>query len=96
MLKRSVNGFFRHRQQVVHLGEATGLTLESRLDSAGAGRKVRRQYLYLDGPPDRVLLNDPSKLYLDHRKLGKILHEATHLPYREVTDGIETAALAGN
>ena len=87
-LRRNVSGIFRHRRQTVDLGDIIDITLESQLQSTGT-KNLRRQHLYLNGRHERYLINSSAKVNLDHREVGKILHEVTRLPYRELRDGKE-------
>ena len=86
LLTRDVSGVFRNTKQVIDLCEITGIGVETKLEASGTGR-IRRQYLYLYKSGGSYLLNSPAKVYLDHRKLGKALSEATSIPYRERADG---------
>jgi hypothetical protein len=80
VLKRSVNGVFRRKKQEVDLSDVKAIVLEVKL---ARGRK--RQHLYMYGSEKKHILNSPSKLYINHGKLGKLLSEATRIPY-EVQD----------
>ena len=80
VLTRRVSGVFRNREQVIDLRGIEGIGLEVRPDARGT-RRIRRQYLYMYGGGARHLLNDPAKVYLDHGKLGRLLQEATRIPY---------------
>jgi hypothetical protein len=84
VLKRSVSGVFRHSEQVVDLSGIEAIELESRVDEVGL-RRLRRQYLYVSGRAGKYLLNSPAKVYLNHAKLGRALHEATRIPFQEQT-----------
>ncbi len=85
VLTRTVSGVFRRRAQVIDLRAAECIGVERRLDERGLSRR-RRQYLYLYGGGGKFLLNSPAKLYLDHGKLGRVLGEVTHIPYRGQRD----------
>lgn len=78
MLTRSVNGVFRRKKQVIDLSDIKAIVLEVKLDVRGK----RRQYLYMYGSEKKHLLNSPSKVYLNHGKLGRTLSEATRIPYQ--------------
>lgn len=81
VLRRTVSGVFRQKQQVVDLREMEGIRLEMKL-TKNATRSRRHPYLYLYGSGKEFLLNSPAKVYLDHSKLGKILSEVTGIPYQ--------------
>jgi hypothetical protein len=76
-LKRTVSGLFRRKEETIDLGAISGIGVEKRPDSRGR----RHQYLYLYGNGEKFLVNSPAKMYLDHGKMGKILNEATLIPY---------------
>ena len=78
VLTRSVRGVFRTQEQVIDLREVQSISLEIKRDVRGR----RRQYLYLNGSKEKFLINSPSKLYLNHDKLGRLLNEATRIPYQ--------------
>ena len=82
VLKRSVNGVFRRKKQEIDLSDIKAIVMEVKL--AAGGRK-RQQHLYMYGSEKKHILNSPSKLYINHGKLGKLLSEATRIPY-EVQD----------
>lgn len=88
VLTRTVSGVFRYRRQTVDLGDIINISLESMMQSVGT-KNLRRLQLYMNGRHGKVLLNSPAKVNLDHREAGRILHEATQLPYRELYDGRE-------
>ena len=78
VLTRSVSGVFRNSKQVIDLSgiERIGLELKP-------GARVRRhQYLYMYGSGEKFLLNSPSKVYIDHAKLGRLLSEVTLIPFQ--------------
>lgn len=77
-LKRNVSGVFRRRKQVIDLNDVSAIVLESKREG---GKK--RQYLYMYGSDKHHLLNSPSKLYINHAKLGTILSEATGIRFEE-------------
>lgn len=81
VLTSSVSGVFRRTKQVLDLSDMKAIVLEIKRDVRGK----RRQYLYMYGSEKKYLLNSPSKVYLNHGKLGKVLSEATRIPY-EVQD----------
>ncbi|MGI9065255.1 MAG: hypothetical protein ACR2HX_02465 [Pyrinomonadaceae bacterium] len=78
MLKRSVSGVFRRKKQVIDLSDIKAIVLEVNLDVRGR----RRQYLYMYGSEKKHLLNSPSKVYINHGKLGRVLSEVTGIPYQ--------------
>jgi hypothetical protein len=82
VLTRSVSGVFRNKKQVIDLSDVKGIGLELKPEVRGR----RRQYLYMYGSREKFLLNSPSKVYLDHGKLGKLLSEVTLIPYQGQTD----------
>ena len=78
ILKRSVSGVFKRRKQLINLRDVSAIVLENkRVD----GKK--RQYLYMYGSDRHHLMNSPSMLYINHAKLGRILSEATGIPFEE-------------
>lgn len=79
VLTRNVRGVFRHSEQVIDLREMKGIRLEKKAVTEGGGRKY--QYLYIYGIEKEFQLNSPSKSYLNHGKLGKIIGEVTGIPY---------------
>ena len=86
VLRRTVSGVFRNKEQVIDLSDIKGIGLEVKLDVSGT-RRMRRQYLYMYGSRGQFLLNSPAKVYLDHGKLGRVLSEVTGIPYQVQTDG---------
>ncbi len=78
VLKRSVNGVFRKKKQVIDLTDIKAIVLEIKRDVRGK----RRQYLYMYGSEKKHLLNSPSKVYINHGKLGIVLSEVTRIPYQ--------------
>lgn len=87
VLKRSVDGVFRHRRQTINLAEIIDITVERWMQSTST--QDRRQRLYLNGPHEKFLVNSPAKVNVDHRKTAHTLHEVTGIPYRELRDGKE-------
>jgi hypothetical protein len=84
VLMRRVSGVFRRRTQVIDLNDVKGIGVE--LTTVVKGRTRRpRQYLYMYGSKEKFLVNSPSKLYIDHAKLGRILSEVTLIPYQGQT-----------
>ncbi len=81
VLKRSVNGVFRRKKQEIDLSDIKAIVMEVKSDAGGR----KRQHLYMYGSEQKHILNSPSKLYINHGKLGKLLSEATRIPY-EVQD----------
>ncbi len=81
VMTRSVSGVFRKKKQVIDLSDIKAIVLEIKLEVRGR----RRQYLYMYGSEMKYLLNSPSKVYLNHGKLGKVLSDVTRIPY-EVQD----------
>ena len=81
VLTSSVSGVFRRTKQVLDLSDMKAIVLEIKLEVRGR----RRQYLYMYGSEKKYLLNSPSKVYLNHGKLGKVLSDVTRIPY-EVQD----------
>lgn len=79
VMTRSVSGVFRKKKQVIDLSDIKAIVLEVKLN---VGDRHRRQYLYMYGSEKKHLLNSPSKLYLNHGKLGKVLSEVTGIPYQ--------------
>ncbi len=78
VLKRSVSGVFRRKKQVIDLSDIKAIVLEIKLDARGK----RRQYLYMYGSEKKHILNSPSKVYINHGKLGIVLSEVTRIPYQ--------------
>jgi len=78
MMTRTVNGVFRKKKQVMDLSKIKVIVLEFLQNSRGR----KRQYLYLYGLEEKHLINSPSKLYINHGKLGKLLSEVTGIPYQ--------------
>jgi hypothetical protein len=78
LLTRVVSGVFRRQQQRLNLNEMTSIAIEMRPGSRGR----LRQYLFMYGPRERVLLNSVGKVYIDHRKMGRTLSEITGIPYK--------------
>ena len=78
ILKRTVSGVFRRRKQVIDLNDVSAIVLENKLEG---GKK--HQYLYMYGSDKHHLLNSPSKLYINHSKMGTILSEATGIPFED-------------
>ena len=78
VITRTVTGVFRRKKQVMDLSQIKTIVLEYLKDSRGR----KRQYLYLYGLEEKHLINSPSKMYLNHGKLGKVLSEVTGLPYQ--------------
>jgi hypothetical protein len=82
-LKWSVGGLFRRKEETIDLAVIDGIGVEKRPDSRGR----RHQYLYLYGRENRFLINSPAKTYLDHSKTGRLLNEATLIPWLGEKDG---------
>ena len=82
VLRRSVDGIFRHRRQTVNLAEIIDITVERWMLSTST--QDRRQRLYMNGQHEKFLINSPAKVNLDHRKTAQTLHEVTGIPYREL------------
>ena len=60
--------------------------VEFEAKSEAIGTKVvPRQYVYLCGSRGRLLVNDPSQVYIDHQKFARQLAEMTGLPLEEST-----------
>ena len=78
-LTRTVSGVFRVKKQAIGLSDAREIALENFGGQRGGGY----QHLYLYANDKRYLINSPSKRYLDHGKLGKLIAETARLPYRE-------------
>ncbi len=78
VMTRSVSGVFRKKKQVIDLSDIKAIVLEIKREVRGK----RRQYLYMYGT-NRHLLNSPSKVYINHGKLGRVLSEVTQIPYQE-------------
>jgi hypothetical protein len=76
-LTRRVSGVFKHKKQEIDLREVTQIGLEIKRDSRGR----KRQYLYLNKQDGQHLVNSPSKVYMNHAKLGRLLSELTLIPY---------------
>ncbi len=74
---RTVSGLFRKQIQKIDLKEMKEVGVELPLV-----RGRRRQFLYMYGTNGKHLLNSPAKVYIDHRKMGRLLSEVTMLPYR--------------
>jgi hypothetical protein len=77
-LTRTVSGVFRRRRQAIGLEDARELALENVPGSTGGAY----QHLYLYANDKKYLLNTPSKRYLDHGRLGRLIGEAAGIPYR--------------
>ena len=77
VMTRSVSGVFRRKKQVIDLSDIKAIVLETKREVRGR----RRQYLYMYGTK-RHLLNSPSKVYINHGKLGRLLSEVTRIPYQ--------------
>jgi hypothetical protein len=77
-----VSGVFRRREQVVDLTSVSDVRHEAVLDTSGT-RRVTRHYVYVETGTGRHLMNDPAKVYLDQRPLGRLLSEALGVPFRE-------------
>jgi hypothetical protein len=86
VLTRRVSGVFIHKRQVIDLNDIKGIGVEVRTVVRGIKRRPR-QYLYMYGSKEKFLLNSPSKVYIDHGKLGRILSEVTLIPYQGETVG---------
>lgn len=84
MLTRIVSGVLRSKEQVIDLRDIKEIRLEVKLDERGT-KRIKRQYLYMTGNAGEFLLNSPSKVYLDHGKLGRVLNEVTRIPYQAPT-----------
>lgn len=76
-LTRRVSGVFKHKKQEIDLRGVTEIGLELKRDSRGR----KRQYLYLNENNGQHLVNSPSKVYMDHARLGRLLSELTLIPY---------------
>ena len=84
VMARSVNGVFRRKKQVIDLSDIKAIVLETKREVRGR----RRQYLYMYGTK-RHLLNSPSKVYINHGKLGRVLSEVTRIPYQVQDYGLD-------
>lgn len=78
ILIRTVSGVFRRNEQKIDLSEIKAIVLDIKRDTRGR----KRQHLNLYGSQKIHPLNSPAKMYLNHGKLGKLLSEATQIPYR--------------
>jgi hypothetical protein len=78
-LVRTVSGLFRTSAQSVDLNLVREIRVEWRVNSRGR----RRQHVFLYGPKEAVLVNTPAKVYLDHRKVAKLIAEAAAIPLVE-------------
>jgi len=78
VMTRTVSGVFRRKRQVIDLSDIKAIVLDILLDARGR----RRQYLYMYGSEKKHLLNSPSKVYINHGKLGIVLSEVTRIPYQ--------------
>ena len=76
-LARRVSGVFKHKKQEIDLREVSQIELQIKHDFRGR----KRQYLYLNERNGQHLVNSPSKVYMDHAKLGRLLSELTLIPY---------------
>ncbi|HVF47840.1 MAG TPA: hypothetical protein VNA17_09770 [Pyrinomonadaceae bacterium] len=83
-LERTVSGVFKTKKQLIDWHDATAIILEIKRNTRG--RKV--QYLYLYGSETKHLINSPSKVYINHGKLGKKLSEILSLPFEEQDYGV--------
>ncbi len=76
-LIRTVRGVFRKQEQRIDLNDIKTIGLEIKQDP----RARRRQYLFMYGSKENYLVNSPSKAYLNHSRLGRVLSEVTHIPF---------------
>ena len=77
VMTRSVSGVFRRKKQVIDLRDIRAIVLAIKLDARGRSANI---YTCM-GAEKSHLLNSPSKLYLNHGKLGRLLSEVTGIPY---------------
>jgi hypothetical protein len=77
VLTRKVNGVFRHKEQVIDLREMKAIRIEKKREIRG-----NPQHLYIYGNGKEFELNSPSKLYLNHSRLGKLVSEVTGIPFK--------------
>jgi len=81
-LVRIVTGVFRRKRQLVDLAKMKQIRLEIEKDWRGR----TYQCLYMCGGDERYLLNTPWKS-MNHRKTGRLLSEATGIPFSPVEPG---------
>jgi len=87
VLTRRVTGVFRKKTQVIDLNDIKEIGVEIKM-FVGKIKRRRFQYLYMYGSKEKLLLNNPSKVTIDNAKLGRMLSEATLIPYQGQTDAL--------